>query len=72
MYVYTMVYFLEKQCSTGDVRLANGTIVDGRTVAGRLEVCINEVWGTVCRNIKVWTALEAAVVCRQLRLNAIG
>ena len=31
-------------CSTGDIRLADGLIPN----AGRVEICINNAWGTVC------------------------
>ena len=51
---------------TGDVRL-----VDGSSVAGRVEVCFNGVWGTVCRH-SYWNGTHATVVCRQLGLNATG
>ena len=50
---------------TGDVRLVNGS-----KMAGRLEVCFNGVWGTVCRF--GWTAQAATVVCKQLGFNNSG
>ena len=47
-------------CNTGDVRLQGGTSND----EGRVELCMNSVWGTVCDNS--WNDTEASVVCRQL------
>ena len=48
-------------CTDGDVRLEGGVSV----TEGRLEICINNAWGSVC---DVITADEAAVVCRSLGL----
>ena len=47
-------------CDDGDVRLANGD----NSLEGRLEVCFNGVWGTVCR--EGFDSDDARVVCRQL------
>ena len=47
-------------CTDGDVRLVDGDRV-GR---GRLELCMNGEWGTVCRNR--FNRPDATVVCRQL------
>ena len=64
MYIYNYILHhtvpVEEQCLTGDVRLVNGST----EMAGRLEVCFNGVWGTVCRF--GWTAEAATVVCKQL------
>ena len=51
---------LSGACNDGDIRLVGGTL----TEEGRLEVCMNEVWGTVCGD--TFTSTEANVACRQL------
>lgn len=52
---------LAGQCDEWDVRLENGETES----EGRLEVCLNGVWGTVAAGF-TWGNAEAAVVCRQL------
>ena len=48
-------------CSDGDIGLVNGT----NKLEGRLEICVNNVWGTVCS--QGFTADDAEVVCNQLK-----
>ena len=47
-------------CSEGEVRLSHGR----STAEGRVEVCINEFWHSVCDDNFDFT--EAQVVCGQL------
>ena len=53
-------------CTTGQLRLEGGNIAN----EGRVEICINNVWGTVCDD--VWGITEATVVCRQLDYSTQG
>ena len=65
-------------CEDGDVRL-----VEGNTqYEGRVEVCINRVWGTVCSSryfsswewsfYYYWGTPDSNVVCRQLGYMELG
>ena len=50
----------QQTCTHGDVRLAGGS----NDREGRVEVCLNGIWGTVCAD--GWGSPDAGVVCRQL------
>ena len=47
-------------CNHGSVRLRGGST----TNVGRVEICANETWGTVCDDF--WGTADAGVICRQL------
>uniref|UniRef100_A0A1X7TYN8 SRCR domain-containing protein n=1 Tax=Amphimedon queenslandica TaxID=400682 RepID=A0A1X7TYN8_AMPQE len=56
----------QSNCTDGEVRLVNGS----GPHEGRVEMCINEAWGTVCSN--GWSNTDANVVCKQLGYLPLG
>ena len=50
-------------CTTGEARLVSG-VESSTTRSGRLELCINNAWGTVCDTS--FDSNDAAVACSQV------
>ena len=61
--VYADIDLMPVGCEDGAVRLVNGS----NSLEGRLEVCFNRAWGTVCNNR--FNGDDAQVVCNQLPGN---
>ena len=53
-------------CTDFDVRLVNGN----NSLEGRVEVCLNNAWGTICTDDA--SVEDAEVICRQLGLLLNG
>ena len=53
-------------CNSGDIRFVNGNSPN----EGRVEVCSEEAWGTVCDDF--WTQEDANVACRQAGFSRFG
>ena len=53
-------------CQEGDLRLVGGSID-----RGRVEICVNEIWGTICATNN-WGQPEATVACKQLGFSGNG
>ena len=57
---------IQESCENGRIRLCNGP----SNTEGRVEVCINDVWGSVCDY--QWGTADANVVCNQLGYYPTG
>ena len=66
MFALILVPSLVTDCTEGDIRLVNGPT----NFEGRVEVCHNNKWGTVCDNS--WSANDGIVACRQLGVSYVS
>ena len=60
------LHFVPLGCADGSIRLRGG--MNG--TEGRVEICYNSTWGTVCDNM--WGPINAGVACRQLGFSSTG
>ena len=65
MCTYNTCWYIGAGCAQGAIRLQGGT-----ATSGRVEICNNNVWGTVCDDL--WGTPDATVACRQLGLPTNG
>ena len=68
---FTAITTSMDDCMDGESRLVNGTsdLMTGN-VDGRIEICINKAWGSVCTDS--FGASEAFVVCKHFNLTQTG
>ena len=62
----SVVKVLYLGCAESTIRLVGGA----NYTEGRVEICLNDEWGTVCD--QMWNNTDAGVVCRQLGLSLAG
>ena len=55
------------RCNDGDLHLVGGST----TKEGRLQMCMNNAWGSVCDSQGIFSRDEAKVACRQLGILQI-
>ena len=57
-------------CSDGDVVLKNGTLPSINQTEGRVEICSDNMYFSICDDF--WDIRDARVICRQLNITGDG
>ena len=60
------IFLFAANCEDGDIRLSGAS----SNRYGRVEVCVNGTWGTICDDF--WSNTDARVACRQLGHSPYG
>lgn len=57
-------------CANGDILLMNGTEPTINQTEGRVEICYEDAYHTICDDL--WDENDAQVVCSQLNIIGTG
>lgn len=65
-FIFSLLFLNSEICENGQLRLVGGTDVDSmnRPLAGRVDYCYEEQWGTICNN--GLDNFDARVLCREI------
>lgn len=63
---FVVFFYSCSVCTNGGIRLLGGQVPS----EGRVEICVNKAWGTVCDD--VWTTGDANVACKQAGFSGSG
>lgn len=64
---FTLLFHILVPCDEGDIRLIESS---NRFQIGLIEICVNGIWGTICRDS--WGNVEASIACKQLGYSPYG
>ena len=66
MFCRDILFYLD--CSDGEIRIIS--YVSQRKIIGRVEICVNGSWGTICDEF--FDDNDAKVICKQLGYSPLG
>lgn len=69
-FMWHSCYIVSPDCTDGDVLLMNGSTPSVGQAEGRVEVCADDRYWTICDDY--WDFEDASVICRQLNFNGTG